>query len=68
MPTISELLATPIHHPIEALITQVMIKREMETLSNEEVAALLIDHVWSEMTVYDLQSVIVSVAVDRLRD
>lgn len=67
MPTVPELLQTPIRHPIEALVTQEEIRQAMENLSNDEVAALLIDHVWAEMCVFDLQAMIVSVAVDRLR-
>lgn len=67
MPTVPELLQSPVNHPVEAMIVQVQIRQVMESMTNEEVAALLVDHVESEMCVFDLQATIVSVAVDRLR-
>jgi len=67
MPTVPELLQTPVNHPVEAMIAQVQIRQEMESMTNEEVAALLVDHVWAEMRVMNLEATIVSVAVDRLR-
>jgi len=67
MPTVPELLQSPVNHPVEAMTVQVQIRQEMESMTNEEVAALLVDHVWAEMGVMDLEATIVSVAVDRLR-